>query len=97
MRGTLWGPLIGAAALSVAIIDSASTSGQAQDRRPGVLDEHSDIQYATRPAVKEAVYRRMLDTLSGNDPRATRTGLSAGDRRAILEIPRDTKSDFPVR
>jgi len=47
------------------------------------------------PAVKEAVYRRMLDTLSRNDPHATRAGLTADDRRAILEILRDTKPDFP--
>jgi hypothetical protein len=47
------------------------------------------------PAVKEAVYRRMLDTLSRNDSHATRAGLTADNRRAVLEILRDTKPGFP--
>lgn len=47
------------------------------------------------PAVKEAVYRRMLVILSGNDTRSAYTRLTPGDRRAILEILRDTKPDFP--
>jgi hypothetical protein len=45
--------------------------------------------------VKQAVYRRMLDVLSGNDARATFARLTPDDRRAILEILRDTKTDFP--
>jgi len=47
------------------------------------------------PAVKQAVYRRMLHLLSGNDAPGAQLRLSADDRRAILEILRDTKSDFP--
>ena len=47
------------------------------------------------PDVKAAVYRRMLDTLSESDPRASRVHLTAVERRAILEILRDTKPDFP--
>lgn len=47
------------------------------------------------PAVKEAVYRRMIDVLSRTDAGAGRAGLTADDRRAILEILRDTKPDFP--
>ena len=47
------------------------------------------------PAVRQAVYRRMLDTLSGNDVPSARLRLSAGDRQAIIEILRDTKADFP--
>jgi hypothetical protein len=47
------------------------------------------------PAVRQAVYRRMLDTLSGNDASGARLRLSADDRRAILEILRETKPDFP--
>jgi hypothetical protein len=47
------------------------------------------------PAVKEAVYRRMLDILSGNDAAAKYARLTADDRRAVLEILRDTKPDFP--
>ena len=48
------------------------------------------------PAVKQAVYRRMLATLSGTDAPGARLRLSADDRRAILEILRDTKADFPT-
>jgi hypothetical protein len=45
--------------------------------------------------VKQAVYQRMIDVLSADvTPRDFRT-VSAEDRRAVLEILRDTKSDFP--
>jgi hypothetical protein len=47
------------------------------------------------PSVKEAVYRRMLDILSGTDARPAYARLTADDRRAVLEILRDTKPDFP--
>jgi hypothetical protein len=47
------------------------------------------------PAVRQAVYRRMLDVLSGNEAPAARLRLSQGDRRAIVEILKDTKADFP--
>src|SRR5207244_1005514 len=39
------------------------------------------------PTVKPLVYQRMLDVLTRDGPRA--------DRRAVLEILRETKSDFP--
>ena len=45
--------------------------------------------------VKDAVYRRMLDVLSGNDVRIEYAHRSADDRRAIIEILRETKADFP--
>jgi hypothetical protein len=47
------------------------------------------------PAVKQAVYRRMLGVLSGDDARKTFARLAPDDRSAILEILRDTKADFP--
>jgi hypothetical protein len=49
------------------------------------------------PAVKEAVYRRILDRLSAPDGHlhAEFARVSSDDRRAILEILRDTKPDFP--
>jgi hypothetical protein len=46
--------------------------------------------------VKEAVYRRMLDILSGTDMRPAYKQLTAADRRAVTEILRDTKPDFPA-
>ncbi|HJZ74764.1 MAG TPA: hypothetical protein VKE51_23670 [Vicinamibacterales bacterium] len=45
--------------------------------------------------VRQAVYQRMIDTLSHNDPRASRARQTAENRRAVLEILRETKSDFP--
>jgi hypothetical protein len=46
---------------------------------------------------KEPIYRRMWDVLSGQeqDPRY-RAALSLDDRRAVVEILRDTKKDLPA-
>src|SRR5262249_36126554 len=47
-------------------------------------------------AIRQAVYARMLDVLSSDAPRALGTSrVTADDRRAVLEILRETKSDFP--
>ncbi len=47
-------------------------------------------------AIKRAVYTRMVDVLSSDAPRALGTArVTADDRRAVLEILRETKSDFP--
>ncbi len=46
-------------------------------------------------AAKAAVYRRMLTILQGKDAQPRYAHLSAADRRAILEILRDTKPDLP--
>jgi len=46
-------------------------------------------------AVKDAVYRRINDILSGNDRQPKYARLSADDRLAVLQILRDTKPDFP--
>jgi hypothetical protein len=48
------------------------------------------------PAVKKAVYGRMIDLLSGTDGHVQYARISADDRRAVLEILRDTKPDFPA-
>ena len=45
--------------------------------------------------VKEVVYRKLHDVLTGRDQSATFKHLSADDRKAILEILLDTKSDLP--
>jgi hypothetical protein len=44
---------------------------------------------------KDAVYRRMWAVLSGGDTAPRYAHLTPADRRAILEILRDTKSDLP--
>jgi hypothetical protein len=56
---------------------------------------YSDAFDALKTTVKDAVYSRMLDILSGSDRPASRARLTAADRRAVLEILRDTKPDFP--
>jgi hypothetical protein len=50
------------------------------------------------PEVKQAVYRRMLDRLSGDDNNAhgVSTHLTTEERMTILDILRDTKPDFPA-
>jgi hypothetical protein len=48
------------------------------------------------PPVKQAIYGRMLDVLSGSERTAVHARRSADDRRAVLEILRETKPDFPV-
>jgi hypothetical protein len=47
------------------------------------------------PAVKQSVYARMIEVLSSPDRRVGGARVSAADRRAVLEILRDTKPDFP--
>ena len=49
------------------------------------------------PAVKQAIYQQMIATLSTDNPRAINPARAAEDRRAVLEILRDTKPDFPAR
>jgi hypothetical protein len=47
--------------------------------------------------VKSAVYRRMVDILSSEAAYGEFSRVTADDRRAVLEILRDTKPDFPDR
>jgi hypothetical protein len=46
--------------------------------------------------VKQAIYARMADILSGRDSRRAYASLRSEDRRAVLEILRDTKADWPL-
>lgn len=45
---------------------------------------------------REAAYRRMWDILNGRDTHQRYAHLSAADKRAIIEILRDTKKDLPA-
>jgi len=47
-------------------------------------------------AVREKVYRRLYDVLTGHDPEKKFTRLNADDRTAILAIVRDTKTGLPA-
>jgi hypothetical protein len=49
------------------------------------------------PGAKDPIYKRMWQILSGNERLARyRSALSLADRRAIVEILRDTKPDLPA-
>jgi hypothetical protein len=56
---------------------------------------YSEAFEGLSPPVKEAVYGRMIEILSGNDARPQYARISVDDRRAVLEILRETKPDFP--
>lgn len=47
------------------------------------------------PALRERIYRRLFEVLSGADTSPTFARLTAGGRRAALEILTDTKPDLP--
>jgi hypothetical protein len=46
--------------------------------------------------VKEWIYRRMWDVLSGRDKNKKYSRLTAADRTAVREILLDTKTDLPA-
>ena len=46
--------------------------------------------------IRARIYRRLYDILSGQDETPKFASLSADDRRAILEILRDTKPGLPA-
>jgi hypothetical protein len=56
---------------------------------------YSEAFDALPPAIRQAVYRRMIDVLSKDDPRPADQRVTAAERLAVLEILRDTKPDFP--
>jgi hypothetical protein len=46
--------------------------------------------------LKDATYRRMWQILSGSDPAVKSARMTAADRRAVVEILRQTKKDLPA-
>jgi len=57
---------------------------------------YSDAFDALPSEAKDAIYKRMVQIVSGADKDRKYARLSAADRRAILEILRETKKDFPT-
>jgi hypothetical protein len=58
---------------------------------------YTDAFDALPPPARDAIYRRMWRVLSGQDPAPKYArALPEGDRRAIVEILRDTKKDLPA-
>ena len=56
---------------------------------------YSDAFDGLPAAARNAIYRRMYTVLSGQDRTPRYSRLSASDRRAIIDILRDTKSGLP--
>jgi hypothetical protein len=56
---------------------------------------YSDAFEALPGAVKNLVYERMWDVLSGRETNKAYVRLSLIDRRAIVEILRETKKGLP--
>jgi hypothetical protein len=46
--------------------------------------------------VRERVYQRLYDILTGKDQSSPYVRLSADERRSVLEILRDTKPNLPA-
>jgi len=57
---------------------------------------YSDAFDGWPAAAREAVYRRMYAVLSGADETTRYSRLSPSDRRAIIDILRETKRDLPA-
>jgi hypothetical protein len=56
---------------------------------------YSDAFDALPPAARDAIFRRMWQVLSGKADPTKYARLSSEDRRAVIEILRDTKKDLP--
>ena len=56
---------------------------------------YSEAFDALPAEAKDAIYKQMLRVLSGSEKGKRYARLTAADRRAVLEILRDTKPDFP--
>jgi uncharacterized protein with ATP-grasp and redox domains len=57
---------------------------------------YSEAFDALPDQVKERVYQRLYDVLSGRDQSDKFKRLSSDDRRAVLEILRETKPGLPA-
>lgn len=67
-------------------------------RYPCSFMVYTDAFVGLPEEVRQAVYRHMLERLSADDTRSVpgvQAPLTLADRRAVLEILRDTKPDFP--
>jgi hypothetical protein len=47
-----------------------------------------------QPVIKDYVYRRFREVLTGQDKTKEFAHLSAADRQAVIEILKETKPDF---
>ena len=64
-------------------------------RYPCSYTIYSEAFDALPTAAKDAIYARMSEILSGRDKSAKYARLSPADRRAVVEILRDTLNNLP--
>ncbi len=57
---------------------------------------YSDAFDNLPPMLRDRIYQRMYDVLSGKDQSKTFASLTAGARQAALEIVRETKTNLPA-
>jgi hypothetical protein len=57
---------------------------------------YTDAFDALPPAAKDAVYARLAHVLAGRDKAPRYASLTAADRRAVVEILRETKKGLPA-
>jgi hypothetical protein len=57
---------------------------------------YSDAFDGLPAAARDAIYRRMYAVLSGAEQTLRYSQLSPSDRRAIIDILRETKRDLPA-
>jgi hypothetical protein len=106
-EATLQGPVIGVSTFTKTFAARGPRDHQGRSLRDFDLQKrlfHYPLSYMVyseafdgMPAqVRERVYRRVYDVLTGRDQSEKFKRLSTGDRRAVLEILRDTKPGLPA-
>lgn len=105
-EATLRGPVVGVSTFTKTFADRGPRDHQGRSLRDFDL-QHRMFRYplsymiyseafdAMPNQVKDSVYRRLYDVLSGQDQNDKFKRLSSDDRRAVLEILRETKPALP--
>jgi hypothetical protein len=105
-EATLRGPVIGVSTFTKTFAERGPRDHQGRSLRDFDLERrmfryplsymvYSEAFDAMPDSVKERVYRRLYDVLTGRDQSEKFKRLSAEDRRAVLEILRETKPGLP--
>ena len=106
-EATLRGPVVGVSTFTKTFAARGPRDHQGRSLRDFDLQKrmfryplsymiYSEAFDAMPDQVKERVYRRLYDVLSGRDQSEKFKKLSADDRRAVLEILRETKPGLPA-
>jgi hypothetical protein len=106
-EATLHGPVVGVSTFTKTFPLRGPRDGKGRSLRDFDLQKrlfryplsymiYSEAFDAMPQQVRERVYRRLYDVLTGRDQSAKFKRLSAEDRRAVLEILRETKPGLPA-